>query len=385
MPDHYAPRAMIEKLIGFDTVSSKTNLPLIDFVADYLEGYGLKPVRVFDETGEKANLYCTVGNPMQKDGVILSGHTDVVPIEGQEWDTDPFTVVEKDGKLFGRGTCDMKSFSAVALSRVPEMLEKPLRAPIHFALSYDEEVGCTGCLSMIREMAGTLPRQRAVIVGEPTNMRVVNAHKSIAAFRTIVTGHEAHSSNTHKGVNAIQYAVRLIGRLLEMEQEFKDIGDASGRFDPPYTSIHVGTIKGGTAQNIIPRQCSFSWEYRGLPDLDDRIIFDRFQSYAAELEQQMKAVSSDSGIETVRGAYVPGLRPDPESTAETLALSLANQNETHAVAYGTEAGHFQAEDIPTIICGPGSIDQAHQPNEFVSLAQVEACDRFILKLIETMQ
>ena len=382
MGTRYTPKEMIAKLIGFDTVSRNSNLKLIHFVEDYLDGWGVPHSRVENEDGTKANLLATLGPRDVAGGIVLSGHTDVVPVDGQEWTGDPFTLSERDGKLFGRGTCDMKSFFAIALALVPDFLARDLTVPIHFALSYDEEIGCLGVRPLIDQAIRHLPRPQIVIVGEPTDMAVVNAHKSIHAFRTHITGLEAHSSAPHEGVNAVVMAAELIHFISSIGEDMKAKGDPTGRFTPPYTSVHVGPISGGTALNIIPKDCSFEWEFRSLPGQDADEIIDRVAEFAkTHLLPKMHGVSPDTGIETVANAHVPSLVPDDGSPGETLVLMLAEQNATQAVSYGTEAGLFQLADIPSVICGPGSILQAHKPDEYVTIAQVDACERFMHRLI----
>ncbi|MEM7407671.1 MAG: acetylornithine deacetylase [Pseudomonadota bacterium] len=372
---------MISRLIAHPTVSRDSNMDLIDDVRGYLDDFGISSHLVPNEDGSKANLYATVG-PNVAGGVVLSGHTDVVPIDGQPWDSDPFQVVERDGKLFGRGTCDMKSFYAIALAMIPDMLKAGLQRPIHFALSYDEEVGCLGAPDMIKEIARELPPPHAVIIGEPTSMRVVNAHKSMTGMETIVTGYEAHSSQTHRGVSAVMNGARLITFLDDLAKEFAERSSAQP-FVPRYSSIHVGLVKGGTAGNIISRECRFRWDVRCIPEDDPQEILDRFYAYCDELLPTMQAVSPQANIETVIHVAAPALTPEPEDgRAERLAQRLAEQNETHVVPYGTEGGQFQSEGFSAVICGPGSIDQAHQPNEFIEVSQVEACERFMQRLIE---
>jgi acetylornithine deacetylase len=378
----YSPKEMIAKLISFDTVSRNSNLQLIEFLEAYLDGWGVSSRRIENEDGTKANLLATVGPADVAGGIVLSGHTDVVPVDGQEWTADPFTLREAEGKLFGRGTCDMKSFFAIALAMVPDFLSKNMTVPLHFALSYDEEIGCLGVRPLIDQAIKRLPKPQVVIVGEPTDMAVVNAHKSIYAFRTTVRGLEAHSSATHEGVNAVMIASELIHFISGIADEMKAKGDPTGRFDPPYTSVHVGPIQGGTALNIIPKDCSFQWEFRSLPGQDTDEIASRVNAFAETLLPKMHAVSAETGIETIAGAFVPPLVPDNGSTGETLVLKLAEQNSTLAVSYGTEAGLFQLADIPTVICGPGSILQAHKPDEYVTLAQVEACEHFMRRLMD---
>jgi acetylornithine deacetylase len=311
---------------------------------------------------------------------VLSGHTDVVPVDGQPWTTDPFQTVERDGRLFGRGTCDMKGFIACALSAVPSFIKAKLAKPIHFAFSCDEEVGCRGVHPMIGHIKANVPKPGAVIVGEPTSMKVVNAHKSAIRFETEVSGHEAHSSCTHLGVNAIMVAAELIAELNGLRRELMEEGDPSGRFDPPFSTVHVGTIQGGTAANIIPRRCDFGWETRLLPGGDVDRAQRRLAAKVRDLEPAMKAISSDAGIEIRCTNTVPGLAPEAGSPAETLALMLSQSNGTHAVSYCTEAGSFQAIGIPTVVCGPGSIEQAHKPDEYVDLTQLALCDHFMDRL-----
>jgi acetylornithine deacetylase len=339
---------------------------------------------IHDDTGAKANLFATVG-PEGDGGVVLSGHTDVVPVDGQDWDTDPFTVVERDGKLFGRGTSDMKSFSAIALALVPQMLAKPLKQPIHFALSYDEEVGCLGVHGLVGHLAEVGIRPQAVIVGEPTEMKVVNAHKGCYSFYTTVTGLEAHSSATPDGVNSIFYAAELIGFLQRLADEMKT-EQVNERFNPPFTTVHVGTVNGGTAQNIIPRQTVFSWECRVVPGGDPDDLRGRLETFAnAEVLPRMREVHPGAEIKTVVRSAIPPLLPQDGSPAESLVLALAGSNQTHAVSYGTEAGIFQRDNnVPTVVCGPGNIREAHKPNEFIELSQIDECIGFMHRLIDRL-
>ena len=382
-PQRFTSREMIDKLVSFDTTSHLSNLALIEFVEAYLASHGVAAQRVTNEDGSKANLFATLGPADKAGGIVLSGHTDVVPVEGQDWSTDPFRCVERDGKLFGRGTSDMKGFIAVALAFVPEFLKDGPQIPIHLALSYDEEVGCLGVRPMIDGIIRHMPRPQVVIVGEPSLMKVVNAHKSIQSYSTTVTGLESHSSATDKGVNAVMYAAELIGFLSQMAEEMRRRGDASSRFQPPYTTVNVGPIRGGTALNIIPKTCSFLWEYRALPDLDPDEIIGRFNAHVAEnVLPRMRAVHPGANVETRVRAQAPGLAPAEGSPAETLVLKLAQCNAAEAVSYGTEAGLFQLADIPTVVCGPGDIAQAHKPDEFVELAQIAECERFMRRLAD---
>jgi acetylornithine deacetylase len=374
------PRQLIDRLIGFDTVSRDSNMALIDFVRGYLSDFGVDSHLVPNSDGRKANLYATVGPPVEG-GVVLSGHTDVVPVDGQPWTSDPFVVVERDEHLFGRGTCDMKSFIAIALSLLPEM--DKLKKPIHFAFSYDEEIGCIGAPHMIAKLVDHLPKPAAVIVGEPTDMKVVTAHKGMTAMKTVVTGHEAHSSQTHRGVSAVMTAAHLIEHLAQIAEQRRVNADDNCGFEPAYTSIHVGLVRGGTAVNIISRQCEFEWDIRSIPGDDPLEIVEGFRHYCAtEVEPKMKAVAKEAGIDTTIGVQTPGLKPEPESSAEQLAKLILGDHTTHKVPYAAEAGQFQEAGFATIICGPGSIDQAHQPDEYISLQQVAAGEAFLRKVVQ---
>ena len=373
---------MIARLVGFATVSRDSNLALIDYVSNYLADLGVQSRLVPNADNSKANLFATVG-PMVDGGVVLSGHTDVVPVVGQPWDSDPFTVTDKNGRLYGRGTADMKSFYAIALAMVPEMLERGLARPIHFALSYDEEIGCLGAPAMIARIAAELPAPRAVVVGEPTDMRVVTAHKSISSFETVVTGHEAHSSQTHRGVSAVMVAARLITFLEDMARENAAGTASQTAFEPPFSTIHVGTVSGGTATNIISRECRFSWDMRCIPEDDPKHFVDRFYRYCDdEILPAMRGIAPAAAIVTTPSCSVPALRPESDGAAESLVRSLTGLNDSDAVAYAAEAGQFQQAGFSTVICGPGSIDQAHQPNEYIEKSQVNACIDFMHRLID---
>ncbi|MCA3572314.1 MAG: acetylornithine deacetylase [Aestuariivirga sp.] len=380
----YSTEEMLEALVAFDTTSRDGNIPLIEFVEDYLDGWGVPHLRVDYEANRKTNLYATIG-PDIAGGIVLSGHTDVVPVDGQPWTSDPFTLTRRGERLYGRGTCDMKGFLAVCLAEVPNFLKAGLKSPIHLALSCDEEVGCKGVRPLIAHMRDHLPKPRAVIVGEPTSMKVVNAHKSAITFATEVTGHEAHSSLTHHGVNAILVAGELLSEISRIRADLIAAGDPTNRFDPPYSTVHVGVIEGGTAKNIIPRRCAFQWETRLLPTADPDAVPSRFEAFASSLEPQMKAVAPDAGIATEAVNRVPGLAPEEQSPAEHLALHLAGANSTHAVSYCTEAGLFQQIGIPSVICGPGSIEQAHKPDEYIDQSELRKCEAFMAKLAQQLK
>ena len=372
---------MLAELVRFDTTSRDGNIPLIAFVESYLDSWGIPHFRVDYESGKKTNLFATIG-PDIAGGIVLSGHTDVVPVDGQKWASNPFELSERDGRLYGRGTCDMKGFIAVALALVPQFKAANLKTPIHLALSCDEEVGCKGVRPLVAHIRDHMKKPKAVIVGEPTSMQVVNAHKSAVTFSTEVMGHEAHSSLTDQGVNAIMVAGELLGEISRIREDLTARGDPSHRFNPPYSTIHVGVIEGGTAKNIIPRRCSFQWETRLLPLADPTEVPARFEKFASSLEPAMKKIAGDTGINNQQTNIVPGLAPEDNSPAEHLALHLAGANGTHAVSYCTEAGLFQQIGIPAIICGPGSIEQAHKPDEYIDISEMQKCEVFMKRLLE---
>jgi acetylornithine deacetylase len=378
----YTALEMLARLVSFDTESSKSNLALIDFVADYLRGWNVAHVRLPNAEGDKAAIFATIG-PAERGGVVLSGHTDVVPVAGQAWTSDPFNLRVEDGRAYGRGAVDMKGFDAIALALVPDFLAAELKTPIHILLSYDEETTCVGVADTIARFGRDLPRPRAVIVGEPTQLEVADAHKSILTFFTTVHGFEAHSSKPALGANAVMAAAELVCELNRIADDMVARGDPGGRFDPPYTTVHVGTINGGSARNILPKICSFHWEFRGLPGIDLNEIPDRLNRFAEEVAlKRLNRFGPFGRIETELEIAVPGLVPEPGSEAEALALRLAGRNGTIAVPYATEAGRFQEAGIPTIVCGPGSIDQAHQPDEYISLADLAAGEAFMRRLAE---
>ena len=377
-----APRDMLAKLIAFDTTSAKSNLALIDFVRDYLAGHGIESRLIFDDQRSKANLYASMG-PGGPGGVVLSGHTDVVPVAGQPWSADPFTLRESGGKLFGRGTCDMKGFIALALSLVPEMQAAGLKRPIHIALSYDEELGCLGAPRMIADIKANLPLPDVAIVGEPTRLKLGNKHKGCYGFDLEVTGRDGHSSATHRGVNAIAYAARAIAYLDDMAERFRREGPFDPGFEPPYTTFNVGEIGGGTAVNIIARQCKVAWEFRPIPAVDPKTVVAEVERFLnQDLAPRMREKAPEAGIAMSEACVVPPLVPRPGSPAEALARHLTGANDTIGLAFGTEAGQFQEIGIDAIVCGPGSIEQAHQPDEFIELSQFAEGEAFLRRLID---
>ncbi|WP_336486793.1 acetylornithine deacetylase [Methylobacterium nigriterrae] len=380
--ERLTPLEILERLVAFDTESSRPNLALVDWVSDYLGGWGVPHLLMPSAAGDKAALFATIG-PMRDGGVVLSGHTDVVPVTGQAWTGDPFRLRVADGRAYGRGAVDMKGFCALALAAVPDFRERDLARPIHILLSYDEETTCLGAADTIARFGADLPRPGAVIVGEPTGLEVADAHKSIVTYLTTVHGHEAHSSKPQLGANAVMAACDLVGELNRIADLMIARGDASGRFDPPATTVHVGTIAGGTARNILPKVCTFHWEFRGLPDLDMTEIPALFARKVEDVtRERLNRYGAYGSIETLEEVAVPGLAPEPGSEAERLALRLAGRNRTISVPYATEAGRFQAAGLPTVVCGPGSIDQAHQPDEFITLQALADGEAFMRRLAE---
>ena len=372
---------ILERLVSFDTTSHKTNIPLILYVEDFLRGHGVPSYLVPTEDGQKASLFATIG-PEDVAGVALSGHTDVVPVEGQAWDSDPFALTLRDGRYYGRGTTDMKGFLACVLAAVPRLKAAKLKKPVHIAFSYDEEVGCTGVRPMIAEMGKKLPLPRIVIVGEPTDMRVVDAHKGPVRWQVDIAGRAAHSSMAHLGVNAITTAGQIIGELARIEAELA-ARTPDHRFEPPYPTLQVTTIEGGTASNIVPVSCRFGFEIRSMPGLDIGAIERRLQHFIDTVcLPGMTARAPEAGITVTRTNDVPPFGTPDDSEAVALALALAGQNETFAVSYATEAGLFQDAGAPSVVCGPGNIAQAHTANEWIAASELEKCAQFIDKLAD---
>ena len=374
----------IRKLISYDTTSRNSNLEIIHYIRDYLDGLGIESLLVPDETGTKANLYATLG-PQDKPGIILSGHTDVVPIDGQDWHTDPFNLQAEDGKLYGRGTCDMKSFVAICLAYAPKFLKRGLNIPIHLAFSYDEEVGCIGVRSLTAKLANEIqPKPMMCIVGEPTSMAVIIGHKGKHSYECHVHGLEAHSSLAPQGVNAVEYAAEFITHLKGMARHIRKKGPFDDLYDINHTTVHTGVVNGGTALNIVPKDCRFEFEFRCIAGHDGRSLYEEAVRYAREeLEPEMKAIDASTGFSFKELSVIEGLDIDPGEEVVTLVKTLAGRNDHAKVAFGTEAGLFQQDaGIPTVVCGPGSIDQAHKPNEFVAMDQIDKCHVFFNKLMD---
>ncbi len=375
---------ILGNLVGFDTTSRSSNLELIEWVRGYLDWHGVRSDLVADDAGDKVNLYATVG-PSDTGGVMLSGHTDCVPVDGQPWTSDPFELVERDGRFFGRGAADMKGFIAVALAAVPEAKKKALKRPLHLAFSYDEELGMLGARRLARHLAALPVKPATCVVGEPTGMQVVVAHKGKLAMTCEVTGLEAHSALTHKGVNAIEIAAELIAELRRMGARLRQ-GPLDAAFDPPYTSVHIGTIEGGIALNVVPRTCRFSFEFRNLPGVDADALLAELQAYAGrELLPQMRAVHPGAGITWTPLTTYPSLAGVGDTPFFRSMRGLCGcevRGQGGKVSFGTEGGLYHDLGIATLVCGPGFIEQAHKPDEFIELAQLERCEQFIADLVD---
>ncbi len=386
MPQELSAREILEKLVSFPTVSSVSNLPLIEWVEGYLAEHGIESTRVYDATGEKSSLYATVG-PDVEGGVILSGHTDVVPVEGQDWSSEPFEVVEKDGKLYGRGTADMKGFDALAIAATVKAKSAGVSRPLQLALSYDEEVGCLGAPDMIAEMAEKLPRAKAVIVGEPSRMKVVTGHKGGSGFNVHVRGHEVHSSIAPEGVSAVMRAASLIDWANKENARIRSgpRSEMADMFYPPFTTYHVGMVKGGTAHNITAGDCSFGLDYRLLPGDDRNQVEQAFLDQVKIVEAEMKEIHPKTGIDITPFFGIPPLVPEENGAAEELARAITGDNGTHTVSYGTEAGQFQEAGYSAVVCGPGDIAQAHQADEFIEISELIAGEAFLDRVIETLK
>lgn len=373
---------MLAKLVSFDTTSCNSNLELIRWVQDYLDGHGIASTLIHDPGKNKANLHAVLG-PADQPGIVLSGHTDVVPVEGQDWESDPFVLREKDGLLHARGTSDMKGFIAVALSRVPSMLGRKLRNPVHFALSYDEEVGCLGAHDLAAHIGSMQVKPSLCIVGEPTGMKPITGHKGICDFDCVVHGKEAHSSLAPYAVNAVEAGAELVAFIKSIARRMASEGPYNRQFDPPFTTVHTGLMKGGTALNIVPNRCEFSFEIRNIPEVKAEDIVEEIRQYAFRtLEPRMKDIDPKTGFEIKPSARVPSFDMANDDPAVSLVLSLTGANAPEKVSFATEAGIFQKHGIPTIVCGPGFIAQAHKPNEFVAREQLRKCETFLDRLVE---
>ncbi len=371
---------ILERLVAFDTTSSKSNLDCIDFIRAELSRFGIESKLSFNDTRTKANLFATLG-PSDQPGILLAGHTDVVPVEGQSWKTDPFQLMERDDRLYGRGTADMKSFLAIVLGLVPELLKASQHAPIHLAFTYDEEVGCLGVQRLIPQIESLPIRPIACVIGEPTEMKIVTAHKGTTILHCEVHGLECHSA-LDEGVNAIEIAAEIIAHLRAIGHRLREAGPFDAGFDPPFTTIQTGTIHGGTAVNILPKACDFAFEFRCLPGQSPEALFEEVKTHIEErLLPEMHARSPETGVHLEILSDIPGLHTPDDADVVALAKNASGENATTKISFCTEGGVLQEAGIPTIICGPGSVEQAHKPDEFVTTEQLQQAEAFLRRFI----
>lgn len=387
MPKQITARQWLDELVSMDTTSRNSNLMLIERVQSWLEEQGAICQQTRNPEGTKANLFATLPTQdgVTEGGLVLSGHTDVVPVDGQSWDTDPFKVHEADGRLYGRGVADMKGFIAVALALVPEFMRMNRKRPIHLALSFDEEIGCAGAPYMIEELRARGIKLDGCVVGEPSSMKVVVAHKGINMFRCSVHGKAAHSSLTNQGCNAIEHAASLICKIREIAATHRRQGPYDNDYDVPYTTLSTNQIQGGIAVNTVPELCEFTYEFRNLPGMNADELQSQIESYIQqELLPGMRSEHAEADVVVAASSRAPGLSAEESAEITKLVRALTQDNETRKVAYGTEAGLFQSLGVPTVICGPGNIEQAHKANEFIDIEQLEECERFLRKMASTL-
>ena len=378
-------REMLTTLVSFDTTSYRSNLELIDYVYEYLRGFGVKPFLDFNQDKTKANLYAVLG-PRVQGGIALSGHTDVVPVDGQGWTVDPWQLTETEERMYGRGTTDMKGFISVVLTSVPEMLSKDLSKPIHLCLSYDEEIGCLGVRTLLEYLSKQEYRPEACLVGEPTDMEVVTGHKGKLATRCRVKGHACHSSLAPQGVNAVEFAAKVITYLSGMAKRKQQEGPFDHAYDVPHTTVHTGVVQGGTMVNVVPEECQFLFEFRHLPEDEPEVLLTEVQSFARDkLEPAMHAISPETGFLWEEESRFPGLETAVDAEVVKLAQQFSGNQKTKKVAFGTEAGGFDQTGIAAIVCGPGSITQAHKPDEFIHMTQLAACEQYVANVIHHLQ
>ena len=381
----FTSRQLLEKLVAFDTTSRESNLALIDFVWRYLNDLGVSGEIIHNAERSKANLYARLG-PAGDGGVMLSGHSDVVPVEGQNWSVPPFTLTERDGKLYGRGTADMKGYIACMLAAVPHFLAQPLKQPLHLAISYDEEVGCLGVRTLLEALLQRPEKPSICLIGEPTELQPVLGHKGKLGVRCEVKGAACHSAYAPQGVNAIEYAAQLVHQLTAIGERLAQTAQHDTRFDPPFTTVQTGIIRGGTVLNIVPAECVFDFEVRTLPQHDAQAVAAEIDTFAqSELVPRMQAVAVDSAIRFYPISGYPGLLTDAQSDAARLIAYLTQSSDFSTVAFGTEGGLFHQAGIPSVICGPGSMAQGHKPDEFISIAQLDACDAMLQRLAAWMR
>ncbi len=385
MPSPMDCQNLLSRLVAFDTTSRNSNLKLISFVREFLEDFGISSDLVSNENETKANLFASIG-PIDQPGIVLSGHTDVVPIDGENWSSDPFTLTEQGDLLFGRGTTDMKGFLAVALSLLPTLAERRLKKPVHFAFSYDEEVGCKGVPSLLDHMMDRLPvAPLGCIVGEPTGMHVANGHKGKAGYRCTVTGRSSHSALNHLGVNAVEIAAEIVAKLRKMNLDFRARGPFADGFEPPHCTVSTGLIKGGTALNIIASSCTFEFEFRLLPGQEAKRLLADIQEFAeTTLIPAMKQITDEASIDWHELMSYPALGRDVASPIERLACELTGTVTPVKLSFGTEAGHFASRGVPAIVCGPGHMNVAHKPDEHVDREQLDICATFLRDVVDSL-
>lgn len=377
--------AILARLVGFNTISDRSNLELLDWVETYLHSHGVTAQRFYDASGTKASLHAVIGPRDVTGGVVLSGHTDVVPVEGQHWDSDPFVLHGDEDALFGRGSCDMKGFVATVLSRVPHFVAAPLKAPIHLAFSYDEEVGCLGVYDMAKAIAAETARPGLCVVGEPTLMKTITGHKGIWELNCTVKGLEAHSSQAPYAVNAVEAAAELVTFVRTVAKRIASEGPFNKQFDPPFTTMQAGMFHGGTAVNIVPNRCEVAFDIRPLPGFDAGAVIEEIRQHAFRvIEPRMKDIDPATGFEFRLSSQVAAFDIDADHTAVAAVQALSGANDTAKVSFATEAGIFNDLGIPTVVCGPGSIDQAHKPNEFIARSQLRQCEVFLNRLTERL-
>ncbi len=374
---------LLSKLISFDSTSCRSNLELINFIANYLDDYGIQSELVFDSTAQKANLFATVAGPQDLPGLVLSGHTDVVPVTDQPWTRPPFELTIEDKLLYGRGSTDMKGFIAVCLALTRDIQHAKLKQPVHFAFSYDEEVGCIGVRTLLDELKQREIIPRACIVGEPTSMQTIRAHKGKISQRCHVHGHACHSSRTDEGLNAVEYAAQIISYLHELSLRIEENGPFDEEFTPSYTSVHTGPVHGGTVLNIVPEYCTFDFEFRNIPQHDARLLLSEVKDYADKsLLPRMRKKNLKARVEFESLSEIPAFNAESDNSLTRLCLSLSPQDTAGKISFGTEAGLFQRLGMQSIVCGPGDIDQAHKPDEYIDVNQLRACEGFLGKLID---
>ncbi len=382
MPSHPSCQELLTRLVAFDTTSRNSNLDLIGFVRDLLDHHGIASELITNEERTKANLFATIG-PIDRPGLVLSGHTDVVPVDGQHWSSDPFALTARDGCLFGRGASDMKGFIAAVLALLPEIKAMAQERPVHLAFSYDEEVGCKGVPHLLNRLVEILPvLPKACVVGEPTGMKVANGHKGKAGYCCTVTGRASHSALNHQGVNAVEIAAVMVAKLRDMNLNFQAKGPFVDGFDPPHCTVTTGVMTGGTALNIVPSSCRFEFEFRLLPGQEAKALLATIQDFASTtLLPPMKSIASEATIEWRELMSYPALGSDHPSEIERISCTLTLTEEPQKLSFGTEAGHFAKRGIPSIVCGPGYIDVAHKPDEYVEISQLNVCTSFLRNLV----